>query len=154
MDGLEKKNEGINPEISGGEIEALRSTIRGLQGKISEMEKAHAAQINSLKCESAVDLALFKAGAKNVRAVRGLIELPEPLELDDEGNIRGLAEAISAVKKSDGYLFEDKSEVKISGAVPAESGAELPDFSRMTYSEISEFMAKNPGVDLGLGGLL
>lgn len=132
-----------NSEII-GEAQPENPEIAALREKISEMEKQHAREINSLKCENAIGLEIYKSGAKNVRAVRGLITLPEPLELDQEGKVRGLAEAISALKKSDGYLFEDEKKVKFSGAVPAESNGELPDFSRMTYSQISEFLAKNP----------
>lgn len=120
------------------------SEIAELRAKISEMEKQHAKEINSLKCENAIGLEIYRSGARNVRAVRGLIVLPEPLELDQDGNVKGLSEAISKLKKSDGYLFEDEKKVKFSGAVPAESSGDLPDFSRMTYSQISDFLAKNP----------
>lgn len=118
--------------------------ISELKNRISEMEKQHAKEVNSLKCENVIGLEIYKAGAKNVRAVRGLITLPEPLELDPDGSVKGLSEAISKLKKSDGYLFEDEKKVKFSGAVPAESSGDLPDFSRMTYSQISDFLAKNP----------
>lgn len=129
----------VIPEIANEDPE-----ISALRAKISEMEKQHAKEVNNLKCENVIGLEIYRSGAKNVRAVRGLIALPEPLELDEGGNVKGLSEAIAALKKSDGYLFEDEKNVKFSGAVPAESSGELPDFSRMTYSQISEFLAKNP----------
>lgn len=118
--------------------------IARLRAKISEMEKQHAAEINSLRCENAIALELYRSGAKNLRAVRALIALPEPLELGSDGKAAGLDEAIAALKKSDAYLFEDTKKPKLSGALPAESSGELPDFSRMTYSQISDFLAKNP----------
>lgn len=129
--------------ISGNSVDE-NPEIAELRAKISEMQKQHEREINSLKCENAIGLEIYRSGAKNVRAVRGLITLPEPLELDPDGNVRGLSEAIKALKKSDGYLFEDENKVKFSGALPAESSGDLPDFSRMTYSQISEFLSKNP----------
>lgn len=130
------------------EVKPEDPEITELKNRISEMEKQHAREINSLKCENAIALEIYRSGAKNVRAVRSLIALPEPLELQPDGKIPGLSEAISALKKSDGYLFEDEKKMKFSGAVPAESSGELPDFSRMTYSQISEFLRKNPQYEI------
>lgn len=143
-----------NAGNSENEISELKRTISELRGRISEMEKEQSGKINALKIESAINLELYKAGAKNVKAVRGLMPLPETFELDSDGNVKGLGEAISRIKRSDGYLFEDKSEIGFSGILPAESEGNLPDFSRMTYSEISDFIAKNPGIDLGGGAML
>lgn len=133
-------NEGDIP----GELKPGDPEISALRDEISELKRQHEREINSLKCENAIGLEIYRSGAKNVKAVRGLISLPEPLELEKDGSVRGLSEEISKLKKTDAYLFEDEKGVKLSGALPAESSGELPDFSRMTYSQISDFLAKNP----------
>ncbi len=136
------------------QIADLQNTINQLNARISEMESTHLNELNSLKVESAVELELVRAGAKNLKAARGLVELPDGVKAGADGVVPGLAEAVAKIKSSDGYLFEDKTELKISGALPAESEGNLPDFSKMTYSQVSDFLAKNPGVDLGIGAIL
>lgn len=123
--------------------------------EIEALNAEHAAELAKVRLDCAVEIALVKAGAKNPRAVRALIELPEGTSVGSGGVVAGLDDAIGAVRASDPYLFEsDGSGIELSGVMPAKSMGESPDFSRMTYSQISDYLAANPGVDFGRGAAI
>ena len=70
-------------------------------------------------------------------------------ELDADGKIKGLAEQLEALQKSDSYLFDAKeSKKQVKGANPGESGNEEGDrgvdVSKMSYSELAAYLAENP----------
>ncbi len=73
-------------------------------------------------------MALVQAGAKNLKAVRGVLEL-DNLRLDKDGNVTGLAETLNKVKQSDPYLFAESTAPKFSGISPAPSRDGLPNLS-------------------------
>lgn len=53
----------------------------------------------------AIDLALAKAGARNNKAVKALLD-DTKISVDDKGDLIGLNEQLDAVKKDNDYLFE------------------------------------------------
>jgi hypothetical protein len=106
-----------------------------------------------LKIDSAIDAALGDAKAKNKVAVKALLKDLDKAEFADDGTIKGLAEQIATLQKSDEYLFEAKeSKTKVKGAKPGETGKEdgdgKVDTSKMTYSELAAYMAENPDVKI------
>ena len=123
-----------------------------LKARISELKaelKAKDDEIRRVKVNAAVDAALMAAGAKNVVAVKALITGLDDMELSEDGSVKGLAEKIAAVKKSDGYLFEQRGgKVTMRGAKPGESGYDgidnAADISKMTYSQLADYIKKNP----------
>ena len=136
---------------SSGDNAELKKQIEALQQQNAEQLKAHSAEIAKLKLDNALEAALTAAGAKNNKAVRSLIDA-EKLKLAEDGSLDGLKDQLEAIKKSDGYLFEDKppKAPALSGFVPAPSADGVPnaDTSKMTYSELSAFMEANPGAKL------
>lgn len=136
-------------------VEALRRQISELQSRFRAELMAKDNEIRRVKVDSAVDAALIAAGAKNVIAARALITGLDEAELAEDGTVKGLEEKISAVKRSDGYLFEQRGgKVTMRGAKPGESGYDgvdgNVDISRMTYSQLAEFIKKNPSAKLEL----
>ena len=134
---------------STGDVESLKQQIADLQKDNKEKDEAHAAEIKQLKIDTAVETALGDAKAKNKTAVKALLKDLDKAELADDGTIKGLAEQIAALQKSDEYLFEAKeSKTKVKGAKPGETGKEdgdgKVDTSKMTYSELAAYMAENP----------
>ena len=102
-----------------------------------------------MKIDAAVDAALASAKAKNATAVKALLKDLDKAELQEDGTIKGLAEQIAALQKSDDYLFEAKdSKKKMKGAEPGEGGKEdgddKVDTSKMTYSELAAYMVEHP----------
>ena len=133
---------------STGDVDAMKKQIETLQADNKAKDEAHAAEIHNLKVNAAIDAALTGANAKNLVAVKALLKDMDKAELDADGSIKGLADQIAALQKSDAYLFEAKESKKMKGAKPGEAGNEDGDkgvdTSKMTYSELAAFMAENP----------
>ena len=73
-------------KASTGDVEALKNQIATLQTENATAAKAHEAEIKSLKIDTAVELALSAAKAKNVKAVKALLDL-DKAELDADGTV-------------------------------------------------------------------
>ena len=134
---------------STGDVEALKKQIETLQADNKKKDEEHAAEVRQLKIDAAVDAALASAKAKNATAVKALLKDLDKAELQEDGTIKGLAEQIAALQKSDDYLFEAKdSKKKMKGAEPGEGGKEdgddKVDTSKMTYSELAAYMVEHP----------
>lgn len=133
---------------STGDMEAMKKQIETLQAENKAKDDAHAAEVKQLKIDAAVDAALTGAKAKNSVAVKALLKDLDKAELQEDGTIKGLADQISALQKSDSYLFEAKESGKMKGAKPGEAGNEGGDqgvdTSKMSYSELAAYLAENP----------
>jgi hypothetical protein len=132
---------------STGDVNELKKQIEDLQKENKDAADAHAAEIKKLKIDSAVDTAIINAKGKNAKAIKALLSL-DNAELDEDGTIKGLAEQMTALQKSDEYLFEAKQTKTVKGAKPGETGKDdgdgKVDTSKMTYSELVAYMAENP----------
>ena len=135
---------------STGDVEGMKQEIAKLQADNKAKDDAHAAEIMQLKIDAAIDSALTGAKAKNNTAVKALLKDLDKAELAEDGTIKGLAEQIEALQKSDAYLFDTttKKQTQVKGAKPGESGNEDGDHgvdtSKMTYSELAAYMAEHP----------
>ena len=127
-----------------GDVQSLKDKIQELQDNAKEAEKTHAAEIQTLKINNAVDTALIGAKALNNKAVKALLNL-EGAELLEDGTVKGLSDQIAALQKSDGYLFGSST---MKGAKTGESGNEDGDkgvdTSKMTYSELAAYAEAHP----------
>lgn len=139
---------------STGDVEGMKQQIAKLQADNKAKDDAHAAEIKQLKIDAAIDSALTGAKAKNNTAVKALLKDLDKAELADDGTIKGLAEQIEALQKSDAYLFDTttKKQTQVKGAKPGESGNEDGDHgvdtSKMTYSELAAYMAEHPDAEI------
>lgn len=134
-------------KASTGDVEALKNQIATLQTENATAAKAHEAEIKSLKIDTAVELALSAAKAKNVKAVKALLDL-DKAELDADGTVKGLADQIKKLTEApdSGFMFET-GKAGFKGFKPGESGDpnnQPPDYSKMTYDELAAFMESNP----------
>ncbi|EAC2557577.1 phage scaffolding protein [Listeria innocua] len=91
-----------------GTSEELKKQIEDLQQKNTDLESNYQSEIAETKKNSAIELALASAKAKNPKAVRALLD-NDKLELTDEG-LKGLDEQLGALQESDAYLFAQESE--------------------------------------------
>ena len=137
---------------STGDVEAMKQQIESLQADNKAKDEAHAAEIKQLKIDNAIEAALTGAKAKSNAAAKALLKDLDKAELAEDGTIKGLAEQIEALQKSDSYLFETKVSKKVKGAEPGESGNEDGDkgvdTSKMTYSELAAYLAENPEANI------
>lgn len=127
---------------SSGDVEALKQQIQTLQDENKAKDDAHAAEIKQLKIDSAIESALTGAKAKNNLAVKALLKDLDKIEIAEDGTIKGLAEQIEALQKSDEYLFEAKETKKMKGAKLGEGadpdlngGLTKEQFNKMSYKE-------------------
>lgn len=124
-------------QTSADASEGLKTKLAEAIAKNEADSKQAAADLADYKKNNALDLALVKAGAKNPKAARALLDL-EKVSLDGE-NLIGLSDQLEVLKTSDGYLFDEGG--GLSGRAPsAGSGGSHPNepkdnpFKKETYN--------------------
>ena len=93
--------------------EQLKSQIETLQKTNKETEEKYLAEISKIKLDNALDSALTVANAKNLKAVKALLNL-ENVKLDENGTLQGLEEQLKTLQSAEDskFLFETKQESK------------------------------------------
>ena len=146
-------------KASAGDNADLKKQIEDLQTENATAKAAHESELNQLKIDFAVEKALTGAKAKNIKAVKALLELGEA-KLDKDGNVKGLDEQIEKLRSGDDtkFLFEaqkqQKQQQNFKGFQPGASGEEKPgegekvDFSKMSYDELTAYMEANPDAQI------
>lgn len=136
-----------------GDNAELKKQIETLQQQNSDQKKAHEAELSQLKLDNAINTALTAAGAKNGKAVKALLDISQ-VKLGNDGKLTGFDEQLKEVQKSDAYLFAEKQKAQpnLRGFQPGASSNIKPgtevDTSKMTYSELTAYMAANPDVKI------
>lgn len=140
-------------KASTGDVEALKTQIATLQTENATAAKAHEDEIKRLRIDTAVELALSAAKAKNVKAVKALLDL-EKAELADDGTVKGLNDQIKKLSGAadSGFLFEQQTPKKkdFKGFQPGESGGNssegmtLEKLRKMSPSERYTYSINNP----------
>lgn len=90
---------------SAGDNEDLKQQIADLQKANEDTKKNLESQLQQTKVDSAINLALSGAKARDAKAVMPFINR-DTLKLNEDGSVAGLKEQIDAVKKDKGFLFE------------------------------------------------
>lgn len=90
-----------------GDAEAMKTKIEELQAANKTASEEHEAQIRQIRMDHAIESALTGAKAKNVKAVRALLNLDD-LDVDDDGKVKGLDKQIKKLTEADDtkFLFE------------------------------------------------
>lgn len=118
---------------SSGDNEALKKQIEQLQNDNKAAKEKYDADILKIKMDNAVDAALGEAGAKNAKAVRGLLmEFLADAKLDTDGKVKGLAEQLAALKSAEdsSFLFnapQNPGTPNMAGMKPGERDGGAPD---------------------------
>lgn len=146
-------------KASAGDNADLKKQIEDLQTENATAKATHESELNQLKIDFAVEKALTGAKAKNIKAVKALLELGEA-KLDKDGNVKGLDEQIEKLRSGDDtkFLFEaqkqQKQQQNFKGFQPGASGGKKPgegekvDFSKMSYDELTAYMEANPDAQI------
>lgn len=146
-------------KASAGDNADLKKQIEDLQTENATAKANHESELNQLKIDFAVEKALTGAKAKNIKAVKALLELNDA-KLDKDGNVKGLAEQIEKLTSGDDtkFLFEaqkqQKQQQNFKGFQPGASGEQKPgegekvDFSKMSYDELTAYMEANPDAQI------
>lgn len=146
-------------KASAGDNADLKKQIEDLQTENATAKATHESELNQLKIDFAVEKALTGAKAKNIKAVKALLELGEA-KLDKDGNVKGLDEQIEKLRSGDDtkFLFEaqkqQKQQQNFKGFQPGASEEQKPgegekvDFSKMSYDELTAYMEANPDAQI------
>ena len=146
----DKQIEGLKK--SSGDSEALKKQIEQIQSDNKKKDEEHAAEIKRLKIDAAIDTALTEARAKNLKAAKALLDM-EKITLNDKGEITGRSEQIKSVtgSKDTSFIFDSKGGA-FKGAKHGEDGHDdgdgKPDFGKMTYAELAQYLSENPEAKL------
>ena len=136
------------------ENKTLKQSVSGRDKQLNDLKKssgdnAELKEMAQLKLDNAVDTALTAAGAKNSKAVKALLDMSK-VKLGEDGKLSGWDEQISAVQKSDSYLFNAKQPANkgIKGFNPGKSDDVKPgtkvDMSKMSLEELTAYIEANP----------
>lgn len=134
-------------KASSGDNEALKKQIEDLQKANKEAADKYDADLKQLRLDNAVDKAITAANGKNAKAIKALLDL-EKVEVLEDGTTKNLTEQLEALAKAeDSSMLFGSSTPNVKGMVPGK-GKETPgsgvDTSKMTYSEMTAYMAANP----------
>lgn len=118
-------------ETAHGAIASLQDTVakfdgvdvEGLKKKASELEDKYNTDMAAVRLDSAVNLALVEAKAKNPKLAKAALDM-SLIKLDGE-NLLGLSEQLDKLKESDAYLF-DVEEAPPASRVSTGSGHQNP----------------------------
>lgn len=88
------------------DADGLKAEIERLQGENKTAKEQYEKDLQNVKVNNAVEMALAGAKAKNIKAVKALLEL-DKAELDGD-KVKGLDEQIKALKEAEDtkFLFE------------------------------------------------
>lgn len=87
-----------------GDNETLKQTIKDLQKQNADAKAEYEQQLVGMQRDSAIEKALATSGAKNIKAVKALLDADKIVFKD--GELSGLAEQLEAYKQSDPYMFD------------------------------------------------
>jgi tRNA nucleotidyltransferase/poly(A) polymerase len=139
-------------ELKKVDAAALQKTITELQETNKTTKTEYEAKIRQIQIDNAVNSALTGAKAKNLKAVRALLDL-DKAELDGE-SVKGLADQIKKLQEGDDtkFLFDSAAPAKFKGVKPTEgSDKNYPTDkkpSEMTYTELCAYVEANPGAEI------
>lgn len=131
----------------------LQDEITKLQATNKTTTEEYEKKLADMQKEYAIDMALNKANAKNIKAVKALLDNSK-IELNDDGSLKGLVEQIDVLSKADdsSFLFGSSGgKANIDGFHPAQgTGANegKADLDHMTYTQLVEYQASHPDVNL------
>ena len=90
---------------SAKDIDSLKGELAKLEETNKQLISDHETKIAKLALDNAVEMALVKAEAKNTKAVKALMsDFLADAKLEGDV-VKGIDEAITKLKESDGYLF-------------------------------------------------
>lgn len=99
VDGLlEEANKGLK------DSQEFKSKYDSLVAQQKEDLQHYEQAIASMKKGYAIDSALSKAGARNIKAVKALLD-ESKITLDDSGNVIGVVEQLDTIRKDNDFLF-------------------------------------------------
>jgi hypothetical protein len=135
------------------DVEAIKKAADDYKTKYEQAEKDAQAQIEALKLEHSIESAL--RGAKNIKAAKALLDMES---LKTSKNIdKDMEAAITALKESDPYLFEETPPPGTGGSLGGgqrknRQAITKEEFNKMGYTERNKLFTENPNLYYELKG--
>lgn len=125
-----------------GDSEELKKQIETLQNENKTKDEAHAAEIKQIRIDAAVDKALSDAKAKNLKAVKALLDL-DKAEFSDDGTVKGLDVQIKTLSEAEDskFLFDvtnTQNNQNSKGFVPGQKKDGVPGASSEYETRLAE----------------
>lgn len=147
----ERDNQLEKLKKSAGDNEELKNQIAELQKNNAATVKQHEAEMKQLRRDGIDTQVIMAAGAKNAKTVAALFD-PLDDNLDEDAYRAARQKQVDAIKKDNDYLFTVPTQPQVSGIQPVPGADVQPgggvDTSKMTYSQLAEFMEKNPNATI------
>lgn len=130
----------------------LQSQLKDLQKQFDESKTNAEKQLQATKKDYEISAAIDKAGAKNAKAVKALLDT-EKINFDDNGKLIGLSEQLEAVKKDNDFLFAEtntneggsgRPTITPTGNPNPNSGNGDKALADYSYQELSALKADSP----------
>ncbi|MBA1336725.1 MAG: phage minor structural GP20 [Firmicutes bacterium] len=115
-----------------GTSEELKKQIEQLQADNKKAAEEWQTKFAQMQLDFAVERALTTAKAKNVKAVKALLDM-EKVKLDGE-QLLGLDDQLKAIKESDPYLFGDPGKVGSGTNPPGANNTEVNPWKKETFN--------------------
>lgn len=118
VDAIKQENESLKTQISDRDkdLKGLQKQLKDnddVTGQLTDLQAKYDAdtqklteQLNTTKLNGALTNALTAAKVRNPKAAKALLDMDQ-VKLDDKGELTGLDTQLEAIKKSDGYLFDE-----------------------------------------------
>ena len=136
---------------STGDAEALKKQIADLQQANKEAADKYASDLAEIQKTNVIEKGIAAANGKNAKAIRALLD-ESKITINDDGTATGLKEQLDALAKAEDSSFLFNSSVpNVKGMTPGKgkdgAGNDV-DFSKMSYEELSKYLAENPDAQL------
>ena len=131
--------------FEGVDVAQLQGEITKLNGQLAQKDAEWQGKLDDIAFDGVVKEIITKAGGRSEKAIRALLDL-ESLKAS-KNREADVQTAVDNLKKENDYLFGDEPTPPpyAGGTGKTKTPQEL---SKMSYSEISEYLAKNPGAKL------
>ena len=166
VNNLKAEIDGLNAQLTerNTQLETLKKDVadnESLVNQIAELQKAnkdasdkYANDLNNIKIGYEVDKALTSSNAKNLTAVKALLNM-DNVKFDKEGKLNGLQEQIDALVSGEdtSFLFNTGNTYNFKGVTPAQASIDVKpsvdnDLKNMTYEQLCKYVSDNPDVKL------
>ena len=153
-DSLKSQLEDVNGQLSEAQKNSkkwseLQDQLKDLQKQFDDSKAKAEEQLQATKKDYEIAAALSKAGAKNDKAVKALLDT-EKVNFDDNGKLIGLSEQLEAVKKENDFLFADANEsnpkptITSKGNPNPDGGNGTKALADYSYQELVALKTDNP----------
>ncbi|MGN0553467.1 MAG: phage scaffolding protein [Oscillospiraceae bacterium] len=90
------------------DFDGVKAMADDYKAKFEQAQADSKKQLDELRFNHAIDGALSSAKAKNIKAVKALLET-DKLKLNKDGSLTGLSEQLEKIKSENDYLFETEN---------------------------------------------